>query len=526
MAIGGLGVVASPHVLASKAAIDALECGGNAVDAAVAAAAVSTVVQPFSSSLGGVGWAAVHVAATRQTEMLQFSGIAPAGLDTGVFRRAPSGLVDWRALERDGAGLASGLVPAAVAGWEELVARRGRLSFARALEPAIRLASEGFPVSELLHEMMSESAARLAAWPQSASIFLHDGRPYAPGERLVQADLAATLERVAAYGWAELAAGPTGREIVSFHRANGGALRADDLGSYRPSWHQPLVTSFRGRRVHAAPAPLGDVSFICALQLLDSFPPFDGPLDPGYVHVSVESAKLVAAERAELLGAHADPEVVAALLSPSHTAELRSRITGRAEPVPVPVHAGEDTITLAVLDAEGNAVHLMQTVGTLFGTACVAGRTGILLNSCLNFAYIGGSGINRIVPGAGLEQNPCLAVVTDEDGRLELMIGSPGGKTRVETVRQMLVNVLDFGMNLQQAVDAPRFLTTPAGAVSFEARYGSPDPSLQAALEERGHRVVVADEAFGSGQAVGVLDATETRAAAADWRREAVALAY
>jgi gamma-glutamyltranspeptidase/glutathione hydrolase len=169
----------------------------------------------------------------------------------------------------------------------------------------------------------------------------------------------------------------------------------------------------------------------------------------------------------------------------------------------------------------------MQTVGTLFGTGAVIGSTGILANSSLYFAYAGNDGANRIVPGMGVEQNPCLAIVCDAAGDLELVVGSPGGKTRVETVRQMLVNVVDYGLNVQQAVDAGRFLNAPDGmSIQFERRSGPIDPGLHAALVERGHDPIVVDDVFGSGQAIAIDAASGTRMAAADWRRESVALAY
>jgi gamma-glutamyltranspeptidase / glutathione hydrolase len=527
MAMGWHGAVAAPHILASKTAIDVLEAGGNAVDAAVAAAAVSTVVQPFSSSVGGVGWATVYDRSTGKTGVLQFSGATPEALDPGVFRPDPSGTVDWRQLEGQGGALLGSLVPGAVAGWEELLARKGRWSLAQALEGAVALASEGYPVSELLHEVIALSATRLRRWPTSAAVFLPENRPLQAGERLVQADLAATLQRISRNGAAEMVSGETGEDLVRFYHDNGGALSATDLARYRPTWHEPLVTTYRGNTVHATPAPLGDVSFACGLQLLDAYSTFTGQFDPEYVHVSVESAKLISAERARYLGAEVERAVAERLLAADHVGELKAKIRPSASSDRVTARSSEDTITLAVVDEEGNAVHLMQTVGTLFGTGAVLGRTGVLGNSSLYFAYAGGNGANRVIPGRGIEQNPCLASVFDPEGNLRLIVGSPGGRTRVETVRQMLVNVIDFGMNLQQAVDAPRFLASSDGVfVDFENRYGGIDPHLAAALHARGHQVRGAEEVFGSGQAVGIDRASGARMAAADWRRESAALAY
>ncbi|HXW81755.1 MAG TPA: gamma-glutamyltransferase [Acidimicrobiales bacterium] len=544
MAWGCKGAVSAPHLFAAQAAIDVLRSGGNAVDAAVAAAAVSTVVQPFSSSAGGVGWATVYDRALQKTEVLQFHGAVPAGLDPDCFSSAPSGLVDWKALEAAGKALLGSLVPGTVAGWAELLARKGRWSLARALEIAASLAFEGFPVSELLHEILKQNMGKLSRWPASARIFLPHGRLLVPGERLVQADLGSTLERIGNNGPAEVVAGQTGEALVDLYCQYGGVLSASDLSAYRPMWYQPLVTTFRGHVVHAAPAPLGDVSFVSGLSLLEALsdragsdyqwsgcvepgPGHAGPLDPAYVSASVESAKIVNAERRRYLGPGAGKATVDRLLGADHVRALSERVALRASGGPMPPSADEHTITLAVVDEDGNAANIMQTVGTFFGTGAVAEGTGVLANSCLYFAYAGNKGANRVVPGRGIEQNPCLITVFDRDGNLELVLGSPGGRTRVETVRQMLVNVLDFGMNIQQAVDAPRFLSGADGkSVDFEHRYGPLAPELCAALEARGYAVRYVDDAFGSGQAVAIDPVSRTRMAAADWRRESVALAY
>ena len=473
MALGSRGAASTPHLLASQAAIDALRAGGNAVDAAVAAASVATVVQPFSSSVGGVGWAAVYDAGARTTEVLHFVGAVPRALDPSAFRPDPTGLVDWRHLEQVGSPLLGCLTPGVAAGWEELLARKGSWPLARVLEPAIALAKEGFPVSELLATNMALSAARLRRWPESARIFLRGGEPFKVGERLVQSDLGTTLQRIARNGSAEMVTGDSGRAIVELHRSGGGALGGGDLDENRPTWHPALTAGYRDLVVHAAPAPLGDVSFLSGIQLLDAFPPFSGPLDPDYVHTSIESAKLVASDRARFLGDGVDAAIVERLLGARHLDELRSRISPQARAGRTSGRVAEDTITLATVDERGNAVHLMQTVGTLFGTGAVAAGTGVLLNSSLYFAFARGAEANRIVPGGHLEQNPCIAVVLDAAGRLRLVAGSPGGRTRVETVRQLLANVVDFGMNVQQAVDAGRFLNSPDGtSVDFEARYG------------------------------------------------------
>ena len=269
------------------------------------------------------------------------------------------------------------------------------------------------------------------------------------------------------------------------------------------------------------------MSFISGLKLLEALPAYRGGDDPAYMWASVESAKIVNAERRRFLGPGSDTAVIDHLLGGEHVRALSEQICAGASGIHTCPRADEHTITLAVIDEEGNAANIMQTVGTFFGTGAVVEGTGVLANSCLYFAYAGKCEANRVVPGQGIEQNPCLASVFDQDGNLELVVGSPGGRTRVETVRQMLVNVVDFGMNIQQAVDSPRFLGGADGhSVDFEQRYGPLPAELRTALEARGYSVRLTDEVFGSGQAVAVDPASQTRMAAADWRRESVALAY
>ncbi|GAA11370.1 gamma-glutamyltransferase family protein [Gordonia alkanivorans] len=523
-AVAGAYAVSTPHAAASEAAVDVLAKGGNAVDAAVAAAAVCVVVQPFSSSLAGVGWATVHDAATGLTEVLECCGTVPLGLDPAALPVDDTGMCDVAELERTRRLLLAGLTPALAIGWAELVARKGTWPVDRVLTYAIELAAEGCTVSPLLGAMLSKFVDRLERWPSSRSVFFRDGKPLAAGDLLVQSDLADTLTRLSDNGPDEFRTGTTAEAVARFYTDNGGVVGADDLRGQCPQWHPALTTSYRGWEIHAAPGPLGDVSFASGLNVLEQWPPFRSPDDPEYVHVSVESAKLVARERARYIGDRTPPETVAWLLDESHTESLRSQISDRAKPIAADLSAG-DTITLCVVDAAGNAVNLMQTVGGIFGTGAVVPGTGMLTNTSASFSYPRNCGFNDIRPGGKLEQNPCLPVVFDADGKVRLVVGSPGGKTRVETVRQMLVNVLDFGMTLDDAVNAPRFLRGSDGrSVLFEAAT-PPSDRLVAALRSRGHEVVMSDDTFGTGQAVEVDPVSGLRRGGADRRLESVALA-
>ena len=510
---------ATPHPEVTRVALDVLAHGGNAVDAAVAAAAACTVVQPFSSSAAGVGWATVHDATTGVTEVLDFHGAVPLAFDPSALTPTQAGTVDWGRLESSGRAILGMLTPSAVPGWAALLERHGTWRLADALAPAIALAHDGVVVSEALADVIARRWTLLSAWPSTLAVLAPGGRPLRAGERLVQPDLGTTLERIACNGPEELQQGQTAEGLVRFVADAGGALCTADLVAHPPRWAPALTGRFRDLEIRTAPGPCGDVALVEALHLLDGFGPFEGPLDPDYVHVSVETAKLVAADRARYLGTP-DRPAPATLLSPARVERLRRRIGPRASTGSFAGRGPEDTITLAVVDGAGSAVHLMQTVGNLFGTGAVAAGTGLFLNSSLYFAYTA-----EVRPGEPIEQNPCTMMAFDAAGSLRLAIGTPGGKTRVETVRQMLVDVVDFGMDLQAAVDEGRFLAGHDGAVEIEAELGPLPPALEADLTARGHRVRAVGERFGTGQAVAIDPTTHERLAAADWRLEASAAA-
>ena len=473
--MGRHGAVSTPHLLASQAAVDVLKSGGNAVDAAVAAAAVCAVVQPFTSGIGGLGWASVYDARRGDVRVLEFHGCVPAGTHAGLFSADAVGVVDWVQLERDGRGLLGSLVPGALAGWDELLRTKGTRSLADTLAPAIGFADQGISASTLLSTTITDEAPRLARWAASAALLLPGGQPLRPGTLFCQPHLADTLQRIASDGIGAFYDGPIGRRLTQFYRSNGGTLSERDLASYRPRWHASLSGSFRGYTIKAAPAPLGDLSFLQGLAILDQFLPFSSITDPDYIHVSVESAKLVRVDRDRWLGDEADPDGISArLLDPDYIRAQAAAIGSKATPSPPRLPGPPHTITLVVVDAHGNAVHLMQTIGIPFGTAAVADDTGIFTNGSMYFAHADSRMPNGVAPGRRLEQNPAIMMAFDSHDRLALICGSPGGKTRVETVRQMLVNVVDFGMNIQQAVEAPRFLASPNGStIELENRFRS-----------------------------------------------------
>ncbi len=521
LARGAHGAVSTPHLAASLVALDVLRSGGTAADAAVAAAAMCTVVQPATSTLLGVGWATLR-RADGSGAVIDFHGRVPLATDPGAYATRADGMIDIAAEAAAGRMARGMLTPQVPHGWEALLALGGRRDLAAASAPAVDAARAGTPVSSLFARLAREHTGRLRGWGPTAASLLPGGAPPAPGVRLAHPDLAASLERVAAHGAeAELSPGGlTGRALLTLSATTGGWLAADDLAGPLPRTGPPSSLLYRGWRINGAPGPYGDVSLAQGLSLMELLGPFAADDAPDYVHASVEVAKLVAADRRLVLGpgGHGDE-----LLAPAALSARASLVGPVAVRRPLAGSLAEDTITLTVIDAERTVVHLMQTVGGVFGTGLVAPGTGALANDSLHFCFAAGEGANRIVPGEPVEQNPGVVVAEGPDGSL-VAVGSPGGKTRVQTVRQMLANVVDFGADLQAAVDRPRHLAADDGTVWVEDGPGAAD--LIAALGARGHRAVRAPAPLGSGQAVGWDAATETFVAAADHRAEAVALAW
>lgn len=526
--MGREGVVSAPHYLAAKAAVEILAAGGNATDAAVASAAVASVVQPFTSGLGGIGWAAHYDAETGRVRQLEFSGRVPQGTEHAMLPKGPR-RTDWHALEAEGNNLLGSLVPGVVAGWEALLEDSGTMSLARVVKPAIDYARNGFPVSHRLHSAMRRSRDKLAAWPASGAVYLRDGEAYAPGEILRQPQLADTLEEVAAGGSEAFYRGPLADRIAAFMQANGGTLTKQDLAGYEPRWYEPIAARYRGYRVVASPPPASDAVMLEALNILERFPKPGSVADPLYIHRSVEAAKLARSDRLAYFG---DPEFVdeiplERILSDDYARRQADRIGEQAHSGdPAPPDAGAHTIQLAVVDGKGNAVNLLQTVGYTFGNGVVAGDTGILMNSMLYFAPADPNAPNAPAPGKRIEMNPLTVMVFDPADHLVFMAGSPGGKTVMQTVRQMILNFVDFEMNVQQAVDAPRFLSAPDGrTVLLERQLLGLNETLVEQLEARGHTVEIIEAGLGSGQAIVIDPGTGAQMGGADWRAESVSLA-
>jgi len=512
-----------------------MRAGGNAVDAACATALALGVTNPQSSGIGGGGFVVVYLAKERKAVTLDFREKAPAAIKPELFYR--DGKPDPNLSQRGGLAVA---VPAEVRGLSELVRRWGKLPFSACVRPAERLARVGVP--------LTESAARTAnhAGPDAAT-FLPGvftlARPFAlplrPGEVVRRPALAGTLERLRQGGADAFYRGPIADEIVKATRAAGGVLTPDDLLAYKVVERAPLAATYRGRRVYTMPPPSsGGIVVAEALGILESKLK-DPPRGPGrfgsaYLHVLAEALKHGFADRARHLG---DPDFVqiplAKLTDPAYHRELAARIDDQhvlaperygfaTAPTPGRTLRDAGTTHLSVIDAEGNAVALTTTVNLGYGAHLIAGKTGIVLNDQMDdfslaagvpnaFGLIG-TDKNLIAPNKRPLSSMSPTIVLEGD-RVRLVAGGAGGPTIISATLQLVLDVIDGGLDAEQASASPRVHHQWApDELDVEPEI---EPDVVAGLTRRGHKVVVRDHI---GTANLVVRTPEVLEAAAEYR--------
>ncbi len=496
------GMVASQEARATRVGVAVLEQGGNAVDAAVAVGFALAVTHPQAGNLGGGGFMLVHLAARNEAITIDYRETAPQAVTRDTFLDE-KGEADPR--KSRNSALAIG-VPGTVAGLALAHERygSGKFTFAELIAPALALARNGFMVEDELADSLPRAQAKLARWPSTARVFMRsDGTVLAPGDLLVQADLAASLDLIARDGPSAFYQGPIGEKIVAAVRAAGGVMTLDDLRHYRPTLRPPIRGTYRGYDVLSMPPPSsGGTVLVEMLNILEGFDPSAAGTDEN-AHRMIEAMRLAYADRAAFLG---DPAVVdmpiGRLTAKSYAAQLRRTIGERARPSSslgggaVP-REGSNTTHYSVVDRFGNAVANTYTLNLNYGVGLVAEGTGILLNNELDdfaakpgapnaFGLVGGL---ANAPGPGKRplssMTPTLVM---RDGKVVLVTGAPGGSRIISAVLQVITNVIDRRQTIAEAVAAPRlhhqWLPDEVLAENAVA------PDLVAGLEARGHTVV------------------------------------
>ena len=538
------GMVASTDRLASQVGVDVLKRGGNAVDAAVAVAFALTVTYPAAGNIGGGGFMMIRLRDGRATA-IDYREMAPAAAHRNVY-------LDERGELKKGEGgslvgyRASG-VPGTVAGME-LALRKygsGRLTWAQLVEPARRLAAEGFALPYGLARSLRANEKELGLYPESKKVYLNNGRFFNEGEVWRQPELAATFARLQRSGPREFYEGRTARLIAEDMRAHDGLITLEDLKGYVAKERAPLRTTYRGFEVISMPPPSsGGAVLIEMLNILEGFDlRHMGASSSERYHVQTEAMRRAFADRAEYMGDADFVSVpVAGLIDKGYAERLRKGIRMERASTSAEVKAGrpagaesEETTHFTVVDAEGNCVSNTYTLNDSYGSKVVMKGTGILMNDEMDdfaakpgtpnmFGLIQGER-NAVAP----RKRPLSAMtptfVLRQDGSLWFAVGSPGGPTIINTVLQVVTNVDDIDMNIQQAIDAPRIHHQwLPDEITYEP-FGLSADTFRA-LESRGHRLTQKPRYMGDAHGIMIEEKTGVRLGASDSRNYGEAVGY
>ncbi len=546
--LGTHGMVACAHYLATQAGLQILTQGGNAIDAAIAANLAMTVAYPSTCSAGGDVFMLIWEAKTRRLHALNGSGRAPRGMTPEYFAAHDMTQIPLY-------GPLSINVPGAVDGWFEALQRFGRLSPAAVFAPAIALAEEGVPVTAKLHSWLNEAAEPvLRRWESSAGVFLPDGVVPVTGEILRQPHLARTYRLLAEEGRDAFYRGPIGERIVDYVRRAGGVLSMEDLQAHHSDWVTPISTNYRGYEVYEFPP---NTQGLTALEMLNILEGYDlkalGYQSAEAIHLMLEAKKLAFADRDRYIS---DPEFVDVpleeLLSKEYAEQQRARIDRRkaAQRVEAGLAREGDTMYLCTADGEGNVVSLIQSLYHSFGSGVVGGDTGMLLHNRGAYFSLDPRHVNYLQPGKRTMHTLTPAMVLREDEPY-LALGSMGGDGQPQIHVQLLTAIIDFGLNIQQAINAPRWRSgrtiihrgrheivwgqrdVDEGTegrvielVELERRFPNGIPLL---LDMLGHRTVVGEpwvDEMGHAQAILITPQTRVFQGAADPRCDGLALGW
>ncbi len=466
------GMVASSHHEASRVALDVLKRGGNAIDAAVTAGFVLAVTQPRSGNIGGGGFMLISSEKTGDVIAIDYREKAPAAADENMFQNEEGEVV--KELSRF-SHLSAG-VPGTVAGFAIALEEFGTIGLKQALAPAIKLAEEGFQVPPRFTEGLRRAKDRLFKWPSSRALFYkEDGSFYKSGDLFVQKELAETLKRIAEQGTKGFYEGETARLIVADMQKNGGLISEQDLKDYRPVIRKPVHGQYHGYDIYSmSPPSSGGTHIVQILNILEAYPLRDhGHNSAKSIHLMAEAMKYAYADRSEYLGDSDFVEVpVKQLTSKHYAADIRKNIdldkvkpSADIKPGELSGYESEETTHFSVADQYGNAVSNTYTINFSYGSGIVVPGAGFLLNNEMDdfsakpgvpnaYGLLGGEA-NKIEPGKRMLSSMSPTIVK-KDGKNFLITGSPGGSRIITTTLQVLLNVIDHGMNIQSAVNAPR----------------------------------------------------------------------
>ena len=453
------GMVTSPHSLASSAGVDVLRAGGSAVDAAIAASAVLSVIYPHMTGLGGDAFWLTHDGKSGKIKYLNGGGKA-AG-------RATLAALEERGLKEiplRGIVPATLTVPGAVASWTAAHDASGRVPLKRVLESAIAYARDGFPVTARLSNFIAMMRDELAQDSEAAQLFLPGGAVPQPGAKLANANLAATLQAIVDGGWAGFYEGQVAAEMARFADQTGGFFRREDFSRQKAKWGTPLTGNYRGITVFNTPPPTQGFT---VLEMLNLIEPYElqrmDPLGPDRAHLLVQAKQIAYHDRDRVLADPAFADVPVEMLISKQYAQERAKLIDLSavlswDQVPSFGSLAGDTVYVAAVDRDGNAVSLIQSLYCAFGSCVVAGRTGVLLQNRSAYFSLDTNHPNRLVPRK-IPMHTLIASMAKRDGKLWCVLGCMGADGQPQVQLQLYTAMIDQGLDIQEAIEMPRFLS-------------------------------------------------------------------
>ena len=479
-------MITSGHPLASRAGAAILERGGNAIDAAIAANAVLCVVRPHMCGIGGDAFLILHRSKEKSLQALNATGRSPYGMTRSFFSQ--------KNLERiPDKGMLPVTVPGTLDGWVTALEKFGTCSLQEILQPAIEYADRGFPVYPELSEVIEQESKLLKTCPASEKVFFPNGRTPKTGERLLQKDLAESFRKIAERGRNAFYRGELGRALVAFSQKNGGVFTEKDLEDHASSWVEPLETAYRGYRLFVMPPNSQGMALLMQANIIEhSDLPKLGHNTAEYVHLFVEAKKLAFADRDHYVS---DPDFhtlpVEKMISKAHAKRQAARIDrNKAAEQVAPTDfssTGEDTTYLAVVDGQGNAISMINSLYEAFGSGMMIDGTGLLLQNRGKDFSLKPDHFNALEPHKRPYHTLCPAIVFKGD-RPFMVFGTPGADGQTQTLMQILANLVDFGADIQEAIESPRWRSNPANHLYLEGRFPA---AVVEALRAKGHRVEV-----------------------------------
>lgn len=527
-------MVVAAHPLAAKAGLEILKKGGNAIDAAVATASTLNACEPFASGIGGGGFMVIYLSQSKKVTVINFREKAPSSASPDMFISEGKIMEEWR--KTHGFAVA---VPGALAGWTYALKKYGTKDLSEVMEKAIEIAEKGFLVSPTFSLINKDEYEKLILNDGEQSCYLNQGFPFEPGDVFRNPDLARTFKLLASKGSEEFYKGQIARKIVEAVKKKDGVMRVEDLALYEPLEQEPLKGTYKDYTLFTIPPPsAGGLHIIQLLNIAEKWPlKIWGSNHPDYIHHFSEALRFVFADRARYLG---DPKVVSIplkeLLSKKYAEQIASQIKsdrvldsypygkfGEAE------NETENTTHLCVIDKEGNIVSLTQSINHFFGSGIVPGKTGFLLNNQMD--DFSGDPSSPNAPGPNKQPISSMGpLILFKKDKPYLVLGSPGGTRIFSSLTQIILNVIEFGMPLDEAIETPRFFTSSsqgkARNLSVESRI---PPSSLESLEKKGHTLQVRiayDKYFGGAQGLLILKKRRLIYGGADSRRDGYGVGY